>query len=245
MPRALVIGATSAIAEAVARVYASRGYTLCLVGRNAAKLAVIADDLRVRGAAQLHSIVMDVTDARSRATGLAAVEAAIGVPDVVLIAHGTLPDQQACEHSEEALIAALDVNFVSTTALLTALANRMETARRGSIVVITSVAGDRGRRSNYVYGSAKAGVSTFLSGLRHRLVARGVNVLDVRPGWVDTPMTQSLAKGPLWSTPADVARDIVRAIDRGSHVIYTPWFWRPIMRVIRWLPNRLFHRTGF
>src|SRR6266496_6088688 len=128
MRKVLVIGATSAIGEAVARVLALRGDSLCLAARNPAKLAAIVDDLRVRGAADLHTVVMDVTDATSRATALAAIEAAIGAPEVALIAHGTLPDQRYCERSEAALLAALDVNFVSTVALASAIANRMEAA---------------------------------------------------------------------------------------------------------------------
>ncbi len=244
MRRVLVIGATSAIAEAVARRFAARGDTLCIAGRDPAKLAAIADDLRVRGAAAVHTVALDVTDILARATALAAAEAAIGTPDVALIAHGTLPDQRACEQSEATLLAAIDVNFTATLALATAIANRMQAAGRGTLAVITSVAGDRGRKSNYVYGAAKAGVSTFLSGLRHRLYAQGVAVVDVRPGFVDTPMTAAFPKGALWASPAGVARDIVAAIDHGTPVRYTPGFWRLIMLVVRLLPRAVFHRTS-
>jgi short-subunit dehydrogenase len=244
MRSVLVVGATSAIAEAVVREFAARGDALFLAARDTAKLGSIADDLRVRGAAAVHTAPLDVTDAASRAAALAAADAAIGTPDIALVAHGTLPDQRACEGSEADLVEALDVNFVATVAMVSAIANRMQAAGRGTIAVITSVAGDRGRASNYVYGAAKAGVSTFLSGLRHRLHRHGIAVADVRPGFVDTPMTASIAKNPLFASPSAVARDIVAAIDRGTPVRYTPWFWRPIMLVVRLLPRALFHRTG-
>jgi short-subunit dehydrogenase len=243
MQKVLVIGATSAIAEAVARRFAARGDALFLAARSTTKLAASADDLRVRGASVVHTARLEVTDASSRAAALAAVDAALGTPDVALIAHGTLPDQRACERDESAMLEALDVNFEATVALACAIANRMADAGRGTLAVVTSVAGERGRASNYVYGAAKAGVSTFLSGLRHRLHGRGVAVVDVRPGFVDTPMTAALPRNALFASPARVARDIVAAIDRGTPVRYTPWFWRPIMLAVRLLPRPLFHRT--
>jgi short-subunit dehydrogenase len=242
MRNVLIVGATSAIAEAVARRFAARGDSLVLAARDAAKLALVADDLRVRGAHAVQTITLEVTDAASRALTLAAVESAFGSPDVALIAHGTLPDQHACEQSEAALVAALDVNLVATAAIVLAIARTMERAGRGTLAVITSVAGDRGRRSNYVYGATKAGVSTLLSGLRHRLYPR-IAVVDIRPGFVDTPMTAAFPKGALWASPARVARDIDAAIDRGTPVRYTPWFWRAIMLVVRSLPRAVFHRT--
>jgi decaprenylphospho-beta-D-erythro-pentofuranosid-2-ulose 2-reductase len=161
---------------------------------------------------------------------------------VALIAHGTLPDQSACESSVEMALAEFATNGTSTIALLTALAPGMEAQGAGVLAVISSVAGDRGRQSNYLYGAAKAAVSTFASGLRQRLAKAGVSVVTIKPGFVDTPMTRNFRKGALWAKPDAVARGIVRAADRGSSVVYLPWFWSPIMLVIKHIPEFIFKR---
>jgi decaprenylphospho-beta-D-erythro-pentofuranosid-2-ulose 2-reductase len=137
----------------------------------------------------------------------------------------------------------IELNGVATVALVLHAASRFEARGAGAIAVVTSVAGVRGRASNFVYGSAKALVSTLLAGLRHRLHRKGIAVVDIRPGFVDTPMTAAFTKGALWASPARVARDIVAAIDRRAGVVYTPWFWRWIMLVIRHVPEFLFVRT--
>jgi decaprenylphospho-beta-D-erythro-pentofuranosid-2-ulose 2-reductase len=240
----LIIGATSAIAEALARRLAARGAALLLAGRDAARLEAIAGDLRVRGAPDVRTATLDVTQLADHQRFVDEAAHTLGRIDIAVIAHGTLPDQRACEASAAQTVAEMNTNFVGTISLLTLLANVMGSQQRGTIAVVTSVAGDRGRQSNYVYGAAKGGVSRFLQGLRHRLRAAGVRVIDVKPGFVDTPMTSAFPKGALWTTPARVAQDIERAIDRGSDEIYTPWFWRWIMLVVRSLPNALFHRTS-
>jgi short-subunit dehydrogenase len=158
------------------------------------------------------------------------------------VAHGILPDQARCQASAAETAEALEVNFVSTAALLTPLANRFELARRGCIAVITSVAGDRGRQSNYVYGAAKGGLDRFLEGLRNRLFHAGVAVVTLKPGFVDTPMTAGIQKGPLFATASRAGRDIHRAIERRRDVAYIPWFWRPIMAIIRAIPEAVFKR---
>ena len=239
----LIVGATSAIAEAVARRLAVRGDSLLLAGRDTTRLNAIAADLRVRGAAQVHVGILDVARSDGHVQFVEDMWRAHGPFDIVLIAHGTLPDQKACEASVERSLAELNINFVATVSLLTVLANRMQERKSGTIAVITSVAGDRGRQSNYVYGAAKGGVSRFLQGLRHRLAPVGVKVVDIKPGFVDTPMTASFPKGVLWATPTQVAKDIERALDRGTAELYTPWFWRAIMLIVRALPNAVFHRT--
>lgn len=244
MQNVLIVGATSAIAEAVARRYAARGAGLFLVGRRADRLAAIADDLRVRGARATHTYSMDINDLAAHAELLAQAWQALGRVDVVLIAHGTLPDQAACEASVETCMTEFATNGTSTLALLGPVANRLADAGSGALAVITSVAGDRGRQSNYVYGAAKAAVSTYLSGLRQRLAKQGVAVVDIRPGFVDTPMTAHLRKGPLWATPDQIARRIVAGIGRGTPVLYAPGFWRLIMTVIRLLPQTLFNRIS-
>jgi len=245
MRRILIVGGTSAIAEAVARMLAARGDALYLVGRRATQLEAIAADLKVRGASAVSTEVMDANDLAAHAPMIERAERTLGGLDTVLIAYGSLSDQSAAQACAEVTVRELHNNAVSVAALLTHLANRFEEQRRGVIAVISSVAGDRGRRSNYVYGSAKALVTAFTSGLRQRLYRAGVSVLTIKPGFVDTPMTAALPKGgPLWSRPGTVAVRIVRAIDRADTVVYVPAFWRLIMLVIRAIPERLFRRLS-
>ena len=241
--RILVVGATSAIAEATARIWAARGDSLYLAGRRDALLAAGAEDLRVRGAAAVAFERFDAEDRASHAALLERAEAAIGPLDCVFIAFGTLPDQEACLADTDLALRELDVNGLAPAALVLRAAKLMEARGSGTIAVITSVAGVRGRASNFVYGAGKGMVSRLLEGLRHRMHGRGVAVVDIRPGFVDTPMTASFPKGALWAQPAKVAEDIVAAIDAGKGIVYTPWFWRWIMMVIRHIPEALFVRT--
>lgn len=242
MRRVLVVGATSAIAEAVCRHYAAAGEALCLAARDAPHLHAIADDLRVRGAARVETITFDALDFDALPALVQAAVDTLGGIDVALVAHGSLPDQAACTRSPALTRREIDVNFTSAAVLLGLLATHLEHAKGGTLAVISSVAGDRGRASNYTYGAAKAGLDAFASGLRHRLHASGVRVVTIKPGFVDTPMTAAFAKGPLWASPQRVARGIVRAIDRGTPVAYVPGFWRPIMAAIRALPQAVFVR---
>jgi short-subunit dehydrogenase len=176
---------------------------------------------------------------------LDACYAALGQVDIALIAHGTLPDQKACEQDAQLAIQEFTNNGLSVIALLTELANRMEAQKSGCIAVISSVAGDRGRPSNYLYGAAKGAVTGFCSGLRARLFKSGVHVLTIKPGFVDTPMTQGLALPKLLLvTPDKVAQDIVRAVEKRRDTLYTPWFWRLIMLIIIHIPGALFKRLG-
>lgn len=240
MQKVLIIGATSAIAEAVARLYAARASTIFLVGRNATRLDAIAADLRVRGAHQVDAFALDVNDLAGHAAMLDAAWAASGGIDTVLIAHGTLPDQAACDQSVELAMREFITNGTSTIALCTALAQRLSTG--SNLAVISSVAGDRGRASNYLYGSAKAAVTAFLSGQGQRLRKLGINVLTIKPGFVDTPMTQAFKKGALWASADKVAQGIVRASDRRRAVAYLPGFWWAIMMVIKNIPEFVFRR---
>ncbi len=241
-PRVLIIGATSAIAHAVARRYAGRQAALFLIGRRLPALEANAADLTVRGAEAVGCAQLDANDHDRHEAVLAEAWAAYGGFDVALVAHGVLPDQAASERSVAATLASFDTNAASVIALLTLLANRFEAQGSGALAVISSPAGDRGRASNYVYGAAKAAVTVFASGLRNRLYTKGVRVITIVPGFVDTPMTADLAKGPLWAAPEQVASDIVRALERGFGVVYTPGFWRWIMSAIRHIPERLFVR---
>ena len=246
MKRILIIGATSAIATACARAWAAQGARLFLVGRRAEALRQSADDLQTRGASSVHHHhCLDLLDSTEHGPMLDAATAALGQFDIVLIAHGTLPDQAACEADPEQALAALATNAGSTIALLTALANRLQAQQHGRLAVITSVAGERGRPSNYVYGSTKAAVMTFCEGLRARLFRHGVRVIDIRPGFVATPMTEGLdLPQMLVVRPETVARRIVRGIERGQDVIHAPWFWRIIMRVIHLIPGPVFKRLS-
>ena len=244
MRKVLIVGATSAIAEAVARLLAAQGDLLYLVGRRAEALEAIAADLRVRGAARVQTEVMDANAIERHASLLDHADVALGGLDTVLIAHGTLSDQAACQQSVALTFQELHTNALSVIALLTLIANHFEAQRVGTIAVISSVAGDRGRQSNYVYGTAKAAVSTFLSGLRQRLYKSGVRVVTIKPGFVDTPMTRDFSKGLLWAKPERVARDIVRAMENGKDVVYTPGFWWAIMQLIKSIPEFVFRRLS-
>ena len=241
--RVLIIGATSAIAVAVLRCYAARGARICLVGRRANSLQASAADLRVRGAPQTDVIELDALDFTRHRQVLDEAWSNWSGFDVAFIAHGVLPDQSRTQSSVEEMLLSFDANARSVIALLTELANRFESQRAGVIAVISSPAGDRGRASNYVYGAAKAAVTHFSSGLRHRLYSSGVRVVTIVPGFVDTPMTARFRKGPLWASPERVAADIMRALDRRNGVLYTPWFWRWIMFAVIHLPERFFLRS--
>jgi decaprenylphospho-beta-D-erythro-pentofuranosid-2-ulose 2-reductase len=242
MRRIFIFGATSAIAEATARRFAVSGTSFFLAARDRDKLEVLADDLRVRGAAKVATAVADALDfGRHQALVNAAFEALCGL-DTLLIAHGTLPDQKSCEESFEAARRAFEVNALGVISLLTHVANRFEAQGFGTIAVLGSVAGDRGRQSNYVYGAAKGAVSVFMQGLRNRLHRRGVHVLTIKPGLVDTPMTAAFRKGILWASPQKIASGVYTAIENKKDVVYLPWFWSPIMRVIRTLPESIFKR---
>jgi decaprenylphospho-beta-D-erythro-pentofuranosid-2-ulose 2-reductase len=242
MQRILIVGATSAIAEATARLFAARGDALFLAGRDDARLQAIAADLSVRGAKLAETEVFDARAYDRAAVLLRTATERLSGLDAALIAHGTLSDQSACQQSIDRLREEFDINALSVMALCTELANQFEAQGHGVIAVISSVAGDRGRQSNYVYGTAKAAVTAFTSGLRQRLYPKGVRVVTIKPGFVSTPMTAAFKKGALWASPASVATDIVRAMDAGKAVIYTPGFWRPIMWIIRSVPETIFRR---
>lgn len=239
----LIVGATSAIAVACARKWAGEGACLFLVGRSPEKLRDLADDLLVRGAGAVDHYTLDMNDSDNHPAMLDACFTALGRVDIALTAHGTLPDQRACELDAREALRELSTNGTSVIAVLTLLANRMADQGQGCIVVISSVAGDRGRPSNYVYGTAKAAVTTFCEGLRARLFKSGVHLLTVKPGFVDTPMTAGLALPKLLvATPEKIATDILRGVRKQSNSIYTPWFWRMIMVLIRNMPTGLFKR---
>ncbi len=241
----IIVGATSAIAESVMRIWASRGYSLFLVARNDKKLEEITQDLRVRGAAKVASFAMDANAYELHGECFDAAVKALGRIDGLFVAHGTLPDQSACEASFNVARAEIETNGLSVISLCTIAANLFEQQGRGDIAVISSVAGDRGRQSNYVYGAAKGMVSIFLQGLRNRLAKKGIHVTTIKPGFVDTPMTSGFDKnGPLWATADQIAEGIVKAIDKRRNVVYLPWFWFIIMNIIRHIPEFVFKKLS-
>lgn len=244
MTNVLILGATSAIAHETAKCFARDGANLFLVARNIDKLTTIADDLKVRGAKRVDTYLLDFTELEQQQTMFDAACATLGTIDILLIAHGTLGDQQRCEQSVTETLQELNNNAISVIALLTIAANYFEQQRRGCIAVITSVAGDRGRPSNYVYGTAKAAVSAFLQGLRARLNKAGVAVVTVKPGFVDTPMTASIRKNLLFASAHSVGEGTYQAMQRRHDVVYLPRFWRPIMFIVRSIPERIFKRLS-
>jgi len=189
--------------------------------------------------------VLDLAEPAAFAGLNTTIQQRLGQVDVALVAHGSLPDQRACERDAVTALREFNLNGSAVIALLTHLANILERQRQGVLAVVTSVAGDRGRPSNYLYGSAKAAVSVFCEGLRVRLFRAGVHLIEIRPGFVDTPMTEALSlPRPLVSTPAQVAGRIVRAIARRRDVLYAPAYWAFILGIIRALPRPVFKRLN-
>ncbi|NTV92094.1 MAG: SDR family oxidoreductase [Chlorobiaceae bacterium] len=245
MKKVLVVGASSAIAEAVAKLYAEQGAKLYLLARNREKLASMGADLLIRGAESVDSDQFDINEHQMHQEVLGKVSGALGGIDVALVAHGTLGNQRECEESSDRALQELQTNAVSTIAFLTRLGNLFEKQGFGTIAVISSVAGDRGRPSNYVYGTAKAAVTTFCQGLNARMFKSGVHVMTVKPGLVATPMTEGLdMPAMLVAQPDQVAADIVRGIDKKVDTLYTPWFWKYIMAGIVHIPVALFKKLN-
>ena len=240
----IIIGATSAIAEATARLWAADRANLYLVARNPQKLELMAADLQSRGAT-VKQAVLDVNDRERVEATIAGMFQTLGRIDIVLLAHGVLPDQAACEAKVSETLDALQTNALSTVSLLTHIANQLQSQGSGSIAVIGSVAGDRGRKSNYVYGASKALVSTFTEGLAGRMAAYGIRVIEIKPGLVDTPMTASFKKGALWARPEAVAKVIRDRVASGrSGSFYAPKFWWLIMAVVRRIPGPVLYRMN-
>jgi decaprenylphospho-beta-D-erythro-pentofuranosid-2-ulose 2-reductase len=243
MKNVVIVGATSAMAEEVAKRYAMEGANLYLLARNTDKLEVIKDDLRVRGAGEVHASSFYAADIAFHGASIEMIFSTFNKVDVFLIAHGNLPDQEKCQDDVILTLQEMNTNGISVISLLTHVAHKMESQKSGNITVITSVAGDRGRQSNYVYGAAKGMVSIFLQGLAQRLYKSGVHVLDIKPGFVDTPMTAEFDKGPLWAKPEKIADIICHRINKKSTFSYTPGFWFIIMTIIISIPRFVFNKV--
>lgn len=246
MKKIVILGATSGIALEVQRLLARRGCELLLVARSAQRLAELTTDLVARGAEQVVTYSADLGSIQQHAAIFDFVRRTFPEFDTVLLAYGSMHNQKDAESSVDVLLEELQVNFVSATAILTLFAADLERRRTGCLAAITSVAGDRGRRSNYIYGSAKGALSLFLQGLRSRLHTAGVRVITIKPGPVRTPMTDHMPNSARFADPEQVAGDIVRALERQSpDVLYTPKVWRYVMTAVQQLPEGIFKRLTF
>jgi len=244
MKKILVLGATSGIAEATCRIWAAEGAQLFLVARNAEKLAAVAADLKTRGAAFVDTAVADLDDTEKHAELLShAINSLTGM-DIALLAHGILGDQARAEQDFHHAAQILHTNFVAPVSLLTWLANFCVQRKAGVLAVISSVAGDRGRKSNYLYGASKAGLTAFLAGLRNRVDREGVTVMTIKPGPVKTAMTAGVKGSEKFADVDKVAQSIVAAIDKRADTVYVPFQWGPIMWVVRSIPERVFKKLN-
>lgn len=242
MKNILIIGASSAIAQATARIWAIQQAAFFLVGRDRAKLERLAQDLLVRGASKAEIGVVDFLSIAEHQGAIGRACESLGSLDIALLAHGSLTDQARGEQDNQYAVEELTLNFSTAVSFLTLVASHMSAQKQGAIAVIGSVAGDRGRSSNYLYGAAKAGLAAFTQGLRQRLSKANVHVLLIKPGFVDTPMTSEFKKGFLWASPDQVAKDIDSAITKKKSTLYTPWFWAWIMLIIQHIPESIFKK---
>lgn len=240
----LIIGATSGMGRYLARELASRGHRLALAARNSELLERTAKDIEIRHQRPVHTITFDALEFDSHPGFVETVESEFGPVYGVVYAIGAMAGQEKLQSDLSAMRRELDVNYTGAVSVLELFAGRMENRRSGHIVAFGSPAGDRGRKSNYLYGASKAALHIFLQGLRQRLAPAGIHVTTVKPGPTRTPMTAGMKKLPLLAEPKDQARNIARAIERGTEVVYTPWPWRLIITAIRHIPQRLFKRLS-
>jgi short-subunit dehydrogenase len=237
----LILGATSAIARGTAAAFAARGDNLYLASRDLEELNRIAADLQIRYGVKVTCSLFDAAATETHPAFFADVLKEVQELTGVVVAFGLLGDQQAAREFElaEKIIAS---NFTGAVSILSICANYFEPLKRGFIIGITSVAGDRGRQSNYVYGAAKGAFSLYLQGLRNRLFASGVRVITIKPGFVDTAMTFGLPGLFLVASPQNIGKQIVRTLSKAADIVYLPGFWRYIMLIIKHIPEPIFKR---
>lgn len=240
----LVVGATSAIATDVCRLLAAQGVQLLLAARDSSALERLRADIEVRSGQSCQTVAFDATN-KEQCASLFSSARALTKSDIggILVCHGVTPNESS-PLSDDEILRTFEINLVSTVILLEHAARHFSQRGGGTIAAVSSVAGDRGRQSNYVYGATKAGLTAYLEGLRNRLQPRGVNVITIVPGFVDTPMTKGFKAPPrfLVASPDRVAADIVKAIQRRRDLVYAPWFWRWIMSIICLIPRAIFKR---
>lgn len=243
MRKILVFGATSLIAQGTLKCFAREKDSFLLVGRNEEKLKEVSSNLLVEGASSVKiKIVKDICDFKNHDSLISEADKELGGFDNLFIFQGMLGVQKEMEQDFFKTKELLDVNFMSVVSILTIVANKFEKERFGNILVVSSVAGDRGRQSNYIYGASKGALSIFLEGLRNRLSSSNVNVLTVKPGFVATPMTAHLDKGMLFASSDYVGSTIFKAVKKNKNVLYTPCFWWLIMFIVRHIPECIFKR---
>jgi short-subunit dehydrogenase len=242
--RILVLGATSGIAEATCRLWADRGDMLYLVARNADRLAAVAADMRTRGAGFVETAVANLDDTAAHPELLAHAINALGGLDIAYLALGVLGDQSKAEKNFADAAQIIHTNYTAPVSLLTWLANYTAQRHTGTLAVLSSVAGERGRKSNYVYGSSKAGLTAFVDGLRNRIDREGVKVMTIKPGPVKTSMTEGMSGSGKFADVDAVAATLVKAIDKGTDVVYVPGIWLIVMTVIKLIPERVFKKLN-
>ena len=239
----VVLGATSSMARALARKLALRGATLYLLGRDMADLEATVADCKALGAAEATAMAFDARKPDGYAKQIAKISKTPGTINVAVFV-GSMPEQTAIDADPALIDGTVTDSFTGPAQFLQHLAPEMEKRGSGTVVGVGSVAGDRGRIGNYVYGAAKAGFHTYLSGLRNRLTRAGGHVVTVKPGFVDTAMTWGIEGMFLVAPPEKVADDILRAVEKRRDILYTPFFWRYIMLIIRSIPERVFKKMS-
>ncbi|MEE9327306.1 MAG: SDR family oxidoreductase [Cocleimonas sp.] len=240
----VIFGATSAVAQELARIHAKAGDSIFLIARNTDRLKSVENDLLTRGSPKIESITCDLDDIENHTDLLQSISDKFEDISKYYFFYGVLPDQEACEGSYEETNKAITTNFLSVVSLLTQIANKVEKETNRGIIAVSSVAGDRGRQSNYIYGTAKGALTIYLQGLRNRLYKSNCTVTTIKPGFIDTPMTSDFKKGALWATPEKVAKDTYNAAMKGKNEIYSPGFWMFIMLIIKNIPETIFKRLS-
>jgi short-subunit dehydrogenase len=240
----VIFGATSEVAQSLARVHADNKDSLIIIARNKPHLDSVAADLISRGASQVNCLYTDFDNMTEHENLLKKIEQIDNDIAKYYFFYGILPDQQACEASWDLTMNVLTTNFLSIVSLLTYIANKIEKETDRGLIVVSSVAGDRGRKSNYIYGTSKGALTIFLQGLRNRLYSSNCFVTTVKPGFIDTVMTRDFKKGILWASPENVAKDIFKGASKGKNEVYTPGFWKIIMFIIKSIPEPIFKRLN-
>jgi decaprenylphospho-beta-D-erythro-pentofuranosid-2-ulose 2-reductase len=245
MKKIMIFGAASAIAQETAKCFARDTWDLYLVDIKKERCQVVKDDILTKaGYAKIEVDELDANDFGKHEELIQRAINSLGGIDAVLIAHGTLPNQEAIQNNPEQILKEYSTNCLSVISLSTVATNYFEKQGSGTLAVISSVAGDRGRQSNYIYGSAKGAVSLFLQGLRNRLNKKGIKIITIKPGMVDTPMTAGMPKGPLFSQPSVIGEGIYKAMISGKDIAYLPKFWWLVMWVIKHIPETIFKKLS-
>ncbi len=240
MKNVLILGATSDMARAIAKKHAAEGWGLTLAARDPEALDPIASDIRIRSTVDIQTVPFDAKDFANHQNLYDSLDVK---PDVVIACFGYMGDQDQARSDLGEIERTIAVNFTGMATMLSVVAADFERRGSGAIAAISSVAGDRGRQSNYVYGSAKAGLTAYLSGLRNRLAKKGVHVMTVKPGFARTKMTENLElPAALTASPEQIADAVFNGLEKKKNVVYTLWPWRYIMLIIRHIPEFIFKK---